>query len=53
MFYFIDGFRKLMTIDQGALKSENDDMVFAHQFFRRDAEYLLDKIKRKVCMHSK
>ena len=45
---FLDGFRKLMQIDQGALKTENDNMVFAHSCFRQDSEHLLDQIKRKV-----
>ncbi|ELT96118.1 hypothetical protein CAPTEDRAFT_130381 [Capitella teleta] len=42
------GFRKILNIEQGSLKSERDDMEFAHQFFQRDREDLLEFIKRKV-----
>ena len=38
----------MMSIDQGALKTENDIMIFSHPCFRQDSEHLLDKIKRKV-----
>jgi hypothetical protein len=47
-FLFLDGFRKILNIEQGSLKSERDDMEFAHQFFQRDREDLLEFIKRKV-----
>ncbi|XP_074646378.1 heat shock factor protein-like [Tubulanus polymorphus] len=42
------GFRKVMTIDQGGLKYEKDDMQFQHPFFIRGEEGMLEFIKRKV-----
>ncbi len=38
----------MVGIDQGGLKTEKDDMIFAHQYFIRDQESLLEFIKRKV-----
>ena len=43
-----DGFRKVAHVEQGGLKVEKDDMEFAHQYFVRDQEHLLEHIKRKV-----
>ena len=45
---FADGFRKVVNIEHGGLKVERDDMEFAHQYFIRDQESLLENIKRKV-----
>nr|AHL30200.1 HSF1 [Urechis unicinctus] len=42
------GFRKVVNIDSGALKTERDSMQFSHVYFRRNEEYLLENIKRKV-----
>ncbi|XP_013410923.2 heat shock factor protein 1 [Lingula anatina] len=42
------GFRKVTNVDQGSLKVDKDDMEFAHPYFLKDHEYLLDLIKRKV-----
>lgn len=43
------GFHKVVGVDTGGLKSERqEEMEFAHDFFRRGMEFLLDKIKRKV-----
>ena len=35
-------------MDSGGLKGENDETEFAHTFFIRGQEHLLDQIKRKV-----
>ncbi len=45
-----DGFRKVVSIEQGGLKTEKDDMEFTHPYFQRDQEHLLEFIKRKVMM---
>ncbi|XP_041868074.1 heat shock factor protein 1 isoform X2 [Melanotaenia boesemani] len=43
------GFRKVVHIEQGGLvKPEKDDTEFAHPFFIRGQEHLLENIKRKV-----
>ena len=46
--YILDGFRKVTHVEQGGLKVEKDDMEFAHQYFIRGQEHLLEHIKRKV-----
>lgn len=42
------GFRKVLNTDAANLKLDKDDMEFAHQFFVKGQEHLLDFIKRKV-----
>ncbi|KAL3860115.1 hypothetical protein ACJMK2_010282 [Sinanodonta woodiana] len=42
------GFRKKVHLENGAMKSEKDDLEFLHPFFQRDQEHLLEHIKRKV-----
>ena len=46
--FIADGFRKVVHVEQGGLKAEKDDMEFAHQYFVRGQEGLLEYIKRKV-----
>jgi len=42
------GFHKVMSVDSGGLKGENDESEFSHPYFIRGQEHLLDQIKRKV-----
>jgi len=43
------GFKKVLGVDSGGLKSEHqDEMEFRHPYFRRGHEFLLEKIKRNV-----
>lgn len=43
------GFHKVVGIESGGLKSEKqEEMEFAHNYFIRGMEMLLEKIKRKV-----
>ena len=44
----MSGFRKLVSVDAGALKGEKEEVEFAHNFFIQGHEYLLEHIKRKV-----
>ena len=44
---FLDGFRKVMNIEQG-LKHETDDVEFQHPYFQRGQEHLLEHIRRKT-----
>ena len=43
-----DGFRKLLSKEQGAIKSENPEWEFHHQYFLQGKVELLENIKRKV-----
>ena len=43
-----DGFRKVVSIESGGLKTERDDIEFSHPYFIRGQENLLEFIKRKV-----
>ena len=45
---FSDGFRKVIHMESGAIKSEWDDVEFHHPYFIRGEEALLVNIKRKV-----
>jgi len=47
------GFHKISGVESGSLKSEEESLEFAHQFFLRGQEGLLDNIKRKVKMKIK
>jgi hypothetical protein len=48
------GFHKVVGVDSGGLKSERqEEMEFAHSFFWRGMEHLLEKIKRKVAQSNK
>lgn len=42
------GFKKLVNIEQGGLKSDKDEMEFQHQYFIKDNENFLTLIKRKL-----
>lgn len=42
------GFHKVLSVDSGGLKGENDESEFSHPYFMRGQEHLLDQIKRKV-----
>ena len=42
------GFHKVVSVDSGGLKLDKDEMEFAHPYFLRGHEYLLDHIKRKI-----
>lgn len=42
------GFHKVMSVDSGGLKGDKEDIEFAHPYFLRGQEHLLDQIKRKV-----
>lgn len=42
------GFHKVMSVDSGGLKGEKEEIEFAHPYFLRGQEHLLDQIKRKV-----
>lgn len=48
IFTFTDGFHKVVSVEQGGLKLEKDEMEFAHPFFLRGNEASLELIKRKV-----
>ena len=43
-----DGFRKVMSSDSLSLKGDKEDLEFAHQYFVRGQECLIEAIKRKV-----
>merc|ERR1719357_272632 len=42
------GFHKVMSVESGGLKGDKDEIEFAHPYFLRGQEHLLDQIKRKV-----
>jgi len=42
------GFHKVINVDSGGLKSEKEDQEFAHPYFLKGQEHLLEFIKRKV-----
>jgi len=44
----LDGFRKVVSSEAVNVKIERDDMEFAHKFFLKGQERLLEFIKRKV-----
>lgn len=48
LFFFLDGFRKIVQIEQGGLRLDRDEMEFAHPYFLQGREDLLELIKRKV-----
>jgi len=43
-----DGFHKVVSVEQGGLKVDKDEMEFAHPFFLKGQETSLELIKRKV-----
>jgi len=47
------GFHKVMSVESGGLKGDREEIEFAHLFFLRGQEHLLDQIKRKVSSNSK
>jgi len=46
-------FHKVMNVDAGGLKGERDEIEFAHPFFLRGQEHLLEQIKRKVSVNTR
>ncbi|XP_029635550.1 heat shock factor protein isoform X2 [Octopus sinensis] len=42
------GFRKVINLEQGSLKTEKDNLQFQHNYFVKGKENLLELIKRKV-----
>lgn len=45
----LDGFRKVMSIEQGGLlRPERDHVEFQHPSFVRGREQLLERVRRKV-----
>jgi len=47
------GFRKVNSVETGALKGDKDEMEFSHSHFIHGQEYLLGQIKRKVPVTSR
>jgi len=47
------GFHKVIALHSGNLKNEKEEIEFAHVFFIRGQEHLLDQIKRKSSSNSK
>ena len=47
-FDILDGFHKVVSVEQGGLRTDKDEMEFAHPFFLRGSESTLELIKRKV-----
>ena len=45
------GFRKISNIEHGSLRNERDDIEFAHPYFLRGQESLLESIKRRAPDH--
>lgn len=45
---FLDGFHKVISVEQGGLRLDRDEMEFAHAFFVQGNEDALEYIKRKV-----
>lgn len=47
--YSLDGFRKVVSIEQGGLlRPERDYVEFQHPSFVRGREQLLERVRRKV-----
>lgn len=47
--YSLDGFRKVVSIEQGGLlRPERDHVEFQHPSFVRGREQLLERVRRKV-----
>lgn len=46
--FFLDGFHKITSIDNGGLKFDKDEMEFSHPCFQKDHPFLLEHIKRKI-----
>jgi len=42
------GFHKVMSVESGGLKGDREEIEFAHVYFMRGQDHLLDQIKRKV-----
>ena len=45
----VDGFKKVVAVEQGGLKHEKDEWEFHHPNFLKDNIQMLDLVKRKVC----
>ena len=43
-----DGFHKVISVEQGGLRLDRDEMEFAHAYFMQGNEDALEYIKRKV-----
>ena len=46
-------FHKVMNVEAGGLRGERDEVEFAHPYFERGQEHLLDQIKRKVSLNTR
>ena len=46
-------FHKVMNVEAGGLRGERDEVEFAHPFFERGQDHLLDQIKRKVSLSTR
>jgi len=47
------GFHKVMSVESGGLKGDKDEIEFAHPYFIRGQDHLLDQIKRKVSVNTR
>ena len=43
-------FHKVMNVEAGGLRGERDEVEFAHPYFERGQDHLLEQIKRKVSL---
>ena len=43
-------FHKVMNVEVGGLRAEREEVEFAHPYFERGQEHLLEQIKRKVSL---
>ena len=46
-------FHKVMNVEAGGLRGERDEVEFAHPYFERGQDHLLDQIKRKVSLQTR
>jgi len=47
------GFHKVMSVESGGLKGDKDEIEFAHPYFLRGQDHLLEQIKRKVSVNNR
>ena len=46
-------FHKVMNVEAGGLRGERDEVEFAHPYFERGQDHLLEQIKRKVSLNTR
>ena len=46
-------FHKVMNVEAGGLRGERDEVEFAHPYFERGQDHLLEQIKRKVSLSTR